>query len=275
MFSEPDNQPIETGGFAPENSECDRPSPAPRDIWSVRDLLWFLATIPFALLMAELVVLMGYGVFHPLAAWHARANLLQSDTMLLLAQQSVFYVFILSSVFLLAKLHGQPFWKSLGWRKPTAQQVLGYLAGGGALAVIVSLLLALGPDKQEFPLEKLFNTPAAAYAIGAFAISVAPVVEELIFRGMLFAVFERAVGLRFAVASTAVLFAALHVPEYWHAWHHMVMILAVGLIFSLARGITGWLTPSILLHIGYNSLIMSGLFFSTRHFHMPGVFWAH
>ena len=109
------------------------------------------------------------------------------------------------------------------------------------------------PDTQDFPLEKLFNSRTASYAIGAFAISVAPVVEELVFRGLLFAIFERAVGMRFAVVTTAVLFAGLHVPEYWHAWNHMLMILVVGMVFSLARGMTGSLTPSIILHIGYNS----------------------
>jgi membrane protease YdiL (CAAX protease family) len=81
--------------------------------------------------------------------------------------------------------------------------------------------------------------------------------------------------MRFAVVLTAVLFAGLHVPEYWHAWNHMIMILVVGLVFSLARGITGCLAPSIILHIGYNAFIMTGLFFSTQHFRVATGFWAH
>ena len=52
------------------------------------------------------------------------------------------------------------------------------------------------------------------------------------------------------------------------------MILVVGMVFSLARGITGSLAPSIILHIGYNSLIMTGLFFSTQHFRTASGFWA-
>ena len=99
-------------------------------------------------------------------------------------------------------------------------------------------------------------------------------VEELVFRGLLFAIFERAVGMRFAVVATAVLFAGLHIPEYWHAWNHMFMILVVGVVFSLARGMTGSLTPSIILHIGYNSLMMTGLFFSTQHFRTASGFWV-
>jgi hypothetical protein len=146
--------------------------------------------------------------------------------------------------------------------------------GGGGLALTVSLVLTLRPDSQGFPLEKMFDSRAASYAIGAFAISMAPVVEELVFRGLLFAILERAVGLRFAVVTTAVLFAGLHIPEYWHAWNHLFMILVVGVVFSLARGATGSLTPSILLHIGYNFLIMAGLFFSTQHFHAVSGFGA-
>jgi len=99
------------------------------------------------------------------------------------------------------------------------------------------------------------------------------VVEEVVFRGLLFAIFERAMGWRFAVVTTAVLFAGLHAPEYWHAWNHLIMILVVGLVFSLARGATGSLAPSIILHLGYNSLIMTGLFVSTQHFRMTSGYW--
>ncbi|MGO8792707.1 MAG: lysostaphin resistance A-like protein [Terriglobia bacterium] len=254
---------------APPQILAPQPTPplAPREIWKLRDLLLFLAFIPFSLLVSALGVLLGYVVLRPFTSWHVRVDLVQADTIFLLIQQCIFYVFILGFLFLLARLqHRQPLWRSLGWKKPTARQVAVYLAGGTALALVTSLALLLVPDSQDFPLEKLFNSRTASFAIGAFAISMAPVVEELVFRGLLFAIFERAVGLRFAVVATAVLFAGLHIPEYWHAWNHMFMILVVGMVFSLARGATGSLTPSIILHIGYNSLIMASLFFSTQHF---------
>ena len=241
----------------------------------MRDLLLFAAFIPFALLVSKLVVLFGYVVLRPLAGWRPPVDLVQSDTVFLLVQQCVFYIFILGFLFLLARLqHRQPLWKSLGWKKPTPRQVARYLAGGGGLAVAVSLALSMRPDTQEFPLERLFSSRTASYAIGVFAIGIAPVVEEMVFRGLLFAIFERALGVRFAVVSTAVLFAGLHIPEYWHAWNHVWMILVVGLVFSLARGVSGALTPSIFLHVGYNALIMAGLFLSTQHFRALHAFFA-
>jgi membrane protease YdiL (CAAX protease family) len=278
MLSDPENLSTEAGGSPPPEGLPPQPSPlppAPREIWKLRDLLLFVAFIPFALLASKLVVLIGYVVLRPFTGWHVRVDVVQSDTVFLLIQQCVFYTFVLGFLFLLAKLqHQQPFWESLGWKRPTVRQVAGYLAGGGGLAVAVSLALLVQPDPQGFPLEKLFNSRTASYALGAFAISFAPVIEEVVFRGLLFAIVERAMGLRFAVVITAVLFAGLHVPEYWPAWNHIVLILVVGMVFSLARGLTGSLTPSIMLHIGYNSLLMTGLFFSTQHFRTVSGFWV-
>ena len=225
---------MEAGGGRPEGLLPQPPVPplAPREIWKLRDLLMFVVFIPFALLASKLVVLIGYVVLRPFTGWHVRVDGVQSDTVFLLVQQCVFYVFILGFLFLLAKLqHQQPFWKSLGWKKPTAK------AGGGLpcrwrrarrsrqLGVVAAAGYPGIPPGAvvQFP-DRLFRHRRVRHR-------VAPVVEELVFRGLLFAVLERTVGLRFAVVTTAVLFAGLHIPEYWHAWNHMILILAVGMVF--------------------------------------------
>ena len=116
--------------------------------------------IPFALLVSKLVVLIGYVVLRPFTGWHVRADSVQSDTVFLLIQQCVFYVFILGFLFLLAKLqHQQPFWKSLGWKKPTARQVAGYLAGGGGLALAVSLALCAAAGYARIPPGEVVQFP--------------------------------------------------------------------------------------------------------------------
>jgi len=263
------NFSTEAGGLPAEGLQPPRaPLPlAPREIWKPRDLLLFVAFIPFALLAAKIALLTGYSVLRPFTGWHAKVDSAQSDTIFLLVQQCVFYVLILAFFFLLARLqHQQPLWQSLGWKKPTVKEVFGYLAGGCGLAFAASFGLWLLPDTQSFPLEKSFSSRTASIAVGAFAVLIAPVVEEVVFRGLVFAIIERTVGLKVAVLTTAILFAGLHVPEYWHAWNHLLMILLVGLVFSLARAASGSLTPSIILHVGYNSLIMIGVFMSTKHF---------
>lgn len=277
MHDDMENLSRETGDSPPGDlllPPSSRPL-APRDIWTPRDLLLFVAFIPFALLAANLIVLMGYTVLRPFMRWHARVESLGHNTFFVLILQCLIYLFVLAYLVLLARIvHHRQFWKSLGWRKPTPSRVVLLVVAGAVLAVLISLAPPLLPDTQTFPLEQLFTSPAASYALGVFAIGIAPVVEELVFRGLLFAVFERAAGLTFAIAGTATLFAALHIQEYWHAWNHLLMIFVVGAVFSVARGKSGSLTPSVFLHVGYNACMMGSLFISTQHFHTLNLIFA-
>lgn len=223
--------------------------------------------IPFAYLVSDLLALVGYVMVRPFVGWRESAELVQKSTFFLLAMQCLFYIFVLGFLFVVSRLrHGQPFWRSMGWRRPSWNQVAVWLSCGGGLAVLAGLALAIRPDTRSFPLEGMFTSRAACFAIGAFAVSIAPVIEEVVFRGLLFAICERKVGLPFAVTATAVLFAVLHIPEYWPAWNHILVIFVVGMVFSLARGVSGALTPSIFLHVGYNALMITGFFFSTQYF---------
>ena len=69
------------------------------------------------------------------------------------------------------------------------------------------------------------------------------------------------------IAATALLFAGLHVPEYWGARNHVLLIMVVTLALSLARGLSGSLAPSVVLHLSCNLSLMIALFFASGHFH--------
>ena len=238
---------------------------APR--WALRDLFLFLAFVPVGFLLANILSALVYALIQPAFHWHLNRENLSTDPFFLLALQTVFYGLMLAYIYLLVAVgHAQPFWVMLRWRRITAGKMLACLVGGAFLTLAIALLPPVLPDSNQFPLENLFSSRAAAYAIGAFAVLVAPFMEELIFRGILFGIFESQVGLRFAIAITAILFGGLHVPEYWGAWNHMLLIFFVGLVFSLARGRSGSLAPSVFLHVGYNGSMMIALFLSTQHF---------
>ena len=265
-MEDPGSKPIpEASELAPDSLEH-APQPA-SDLWTLRDLLFFICFALFAFPLSSLLGLVAYVVIKPITGWQTPLVALWENPFFLLTLQSVFYALLLGFVYLLVALNfRQPFWRALKWRMPTARQSLRFILGGILLALTARFFPTLLPEQQDFPLERLFSSPAAAYAIGAFAILVAPFMEELIFRGVLFSIFERQVGPSFAVASTALLFGGLHVPEYWGAWNHVLMILVVGLVFSLARGWTGSLAPSVLLHLGYNASQVAVLFFATHRF---------
>jgi hypothetical protein len=238
--------------------------PAP---WVLRDLILFLFVLLVAFFIANILVFVGYAVIQPTLHWHMTKEKLASDPFFLLALQIAWYALIFAGIYVLVAVGDkQPFWEMLRWRRITPGKALVFLAGGAFLTIAIALLPPVLPDASQFPLENLFNSRTAAYAIGAFAILVAPLMEEIIFRGILFGIFEAQVGLRFAVLTTAILFGGLHVPEYWGAWNHALLIFFVGLVFSLARGRSGSLAPSVFLHAGYNASMMIALFVSSQHF---------
>ena len=235
--------------------------------WGLRDFFLFIAFVPMGLFAANILVLQGYALLQSTMHWRLAKQQLSTDPFFLLALQTVFYGLMLAYIYVLVAVgHAQPFWSMLRWRRMTLGKTLGCLVGGALLTAAIALLPPLLPDASQFPLQNLFNSRAAGYAVGAFAILVAPFMEEMIFRGILFGIFESQVGLRFAILITAILFGGLHVPEYWGAWNHMFLIFLVGLVFSLARGMSGSLAPSVFLHVGYNASMMIALFLSTEHF---------
>ncbi len=243
----------------------------PPEKWRIRDLLIFILVGFFTLLAANISVFVGYAFLKPLFHWTIPLQELQTNVPFVLALQLVWYGLLLAYIYLFITLYYKTsFLSALKWKKLSAHNTVRYLLGGAALSLVVMIIPPLLPQKKGFPLEKMFNSPASAYAIAAFAVLVAPLMEELLFRGLLFAFFEKHGGLTFAIITTAVLFAGLHIPEYWGAWNNVVMILVVGLTFSIVRGLTGSLTPSFVLHLAYNGTLMFLLYLQTQHFHkMP------
>ncbi|HEX5411775.1 MAG TPA: type II CAAX endopeptidase family protein [Terriglobia bacterium] len=242
--------------------------------WRIRDLLIFIAVGFFTLVAANFLVFIGYIFLGPLVHWTAPIEDLKTNVIFLLSFQLVWYILLLAYIyFFITWYYKASFAGALKWKGLSVHRTIRYLLGGAALSLAVVLMSLVLPQQKSYPLEKLFNSPASAYAIAAFAVLVAPFMEELLFRGLLFAFFEKHGGLTFAVAATAILFAGLHIPEYWGAWTNVLMILIVGFAFSIVRGLTGSVTPSFVLHLAYNGSQMLLLFLQTQHFHrMPAGF---
>jgi membrane protease YdiL (CAAX protease family) len=261
----PEIPPIGPGLPEPTPPPLAEPPAPPR--WSLRDLGLFIGFGALAFAFAYLLVMAGFLVYRLVAPASALSQGSKGATFLALIFQMVFYLLLFVTIYALVALRGRlPFWKALKWKRPTLQRALVFLSCGSILAVAVQYAPTIFPDRNQFPLQQFFTSPATAYAVGAFAVLIAPLMEEMVFRGVLFAVFEDVVGLRFAVIATAVLFAGMHIPEYWGAWNHVFLLLIVGLFFSFARGMTGSLAPSVFLHTAYNFCQLLMLFFASDYF---------
>lgn len=186
-----------------------------------------------------------------------------------LVMQSFLYLLILLYIYTIVRLkHRLPFWTGLGWPRAPGTASTHFLLAGAALALLVQVVSL--PVKNKLPIERLFQNQEAAFLLAAFGILVAPFVEEVIFRGFLFAAVERSFGLRPAVWMTSLLFATIHIPQLRGGGPQVLAIFGVGLALSWIRGRTGSLAPPYYMHLAYNTTLFAMLYFATQGFRQFG-----
>jgi len=125
---------------------------------------------------------------------------------------------------------------------------------------LTSLLFPDGGSAQEVSnaITRLEGTPARVAAV-VTAVVVAPVTEELTFRGVLLKAFHKR-GRRTIIILTSLLFAAFHMlglpaDQFLEAAAVVVpTIFLVGLVLAWVTLRTGRLGPAIFIHSGYNLL---------------------
>ena len=82
---------------------------------------------------------------------------------------------------------------------------------------------------------------------------MAPVCEELVFRGFLQPVLVRSLGAVAGILATAVPFGLLHFSEYGNSWRHVLLISLSGVAFGWVRQVTGSTKAAAGMHSAYNA----------------------
>lgn len=96
------------------------------------------------------------------------------------------YVAMFAVLFWLAHARGLNFWQSLNWNWPQGPLWLAFPAVGFSLALTAGLLQKVLPMPRELPIEKMFLQPGAPQLLALFGVLVAPFVEEVLFRGLVY-----------------------------------------------------------------------------------------
>jgi membrane protease YdiL (CAAX protease family) len=132
------------------------------------------------------------------------------------------------------------------------------LARSIGLAIILygaAFLLTLAFGGQGTALDRLVESSrAAALMIAFLAVATAPIVEESIYRGILYPAIERVSGARIAVILVTVLFAVPHVPQYWPNIAVILSITVLSVALTVLRARTGRLLPCIAVHFVFNGI---------------------
>jgi membrane protease YdiL (CAAX protease family) len=132
---------------------------------------------------------------------------------------------------------------------------LSLVALGTVSALAVLLVSAFLPSSGQTPLEKLLTSRSAIAMFAIFGVAVAPIMEEVIFRGFLFKVLWEIGGTKAAIIVTAALFALLHAGQLAGNWSGVALIFVVGCVLSVVRYRANSIIPSFIVHTSYNATL--------------------
>src|SRR5207253_1770527 len=90
--------------------------------------------------------------------------------------------------------------------------------------------------------------------VAVLAVATAPLVEEVVYRGVVYSAVERVGGKAAGVTAVAFIFALVHVPQYWGSVAAITAIVSLSLVLTLLRAWTGALLPCVATHLVYNGV---------------------
>jgi membrane protease YdiL (CAAX protease family) len=181
----------------------------------------------------------------------------------------------------------------LQWNFASARRRIWILLG----AAFVCFLLAMVdevvlPGPTNAPIDKLFDSRAAAWLMFAFGVTVAPFFEEIAFRGFLLPALctaldwygEKLTGetaapldasghpcwsitaMALASIATSIPFALMHAEQTAWSLGPFLLLVAVSLVLCWARLATRSLAASVIVHASYNLLLFSLMLLGTGGF---------
>ncbi len=145
-------------------------------------------------------------------------------------------------------------WSTLGLRSFRGAMIglgCGLMILSSTFNLFYSLFLALFDLRMQVDLVPIFAELDSPWWLLAGGVIVAPLVEEVFFRGFVFAGLRRQYGWKKAAFISAALFAVIHVTPT-----AMIPIFILGLIFAYLYHRSNSIWPAVLMHVSTNALAL-------------------
>lgn len=156
------------------------------------------------------------------------------------------------------RLRSQPFFESLGWHWAGRSPL--YWLG---LAVLIFIGIALAnvvfvkflPQKETSFDQLLKSGPQVRLAVAILASFSAPLVEEIVYRGVIFGGLRKRFSATTTIIIVTLLFAGVHVPQYAGAWASLAGLMLLSLVLTVVRAKSKTLLPCIVIHFINNAVV--------------------
>jgi uncharacterized protein len=218
-------------------------------------------TIAAAAVFLPAVALAAQRLLYPKVAF----SLVVTYPLVTVLAQGLAYLLIFAfMVSIVKRVPSQNFWQAVRWSWP--KNWTPFLLAGVVLSIGLQGIAHFLPIPKEVPMDRFFQTATEAWTLSLFSVTFAPLFEELFFRGFLYPVLARRLGVAIAVLVTAAGFSLIHAPQLGRAWGLVLPIFIVGLALTLTRAITKSVAAGLIMHMAYNGTISVLIFLGTDGF---------
>jgi uncharacterized protein len=211
-----------------------------------------------------------------------------------IGSQAAWYVFTLLFCMLIFPFAWhRSFFAGLQWRAEAAAGRIGRLIGAALacfIAAIVDELVIPGPANA--PIDQTFRMPGAAWLLFGFGVTLAPLIEEIAYRGLLLPALCTACdwmreqfahaqplppaedgfprwsmpAMIFASVLVSVPFALMHGEQTAYSIGPFLLLVSISLALCWVRLAVRSLAASVVVHSSYNLLLFSLMFLGTGGF---------
>ena len=266
-----------------DNTPNDAPAEPATHIPHLGHALLFLGITGLLLLLTQLIAV---SVGHP--ARHLPGALGIAPRLLLAAETTTYCLSLVIAWFVFPLLWRRPFTQGLRWNGPAAvRNVWKLIPLGFCLSFVVQLASTLITVPKDIPMDEFFRTPVDIWLVTAFGTLLAPLFEEIAFRGFLLPAFAIAYdwlslkrteaaqaawqssnalttpALVFSAVLTSILFALLHGKQTAFTWPVLVLLFLVSIVLTTVRLRLRSVAASALTHAGYNLAVFLTAFVAT------------
>lgn len=245
----------------PLDSPAAETAPPPRDpVWNLWDVLMIVVVALGGMLL--------FGTLIGLGLRFAGIPIPQEMSPLMLrvelgTQGLAYLVVLLFMYFLVTGEYGRGFVEAVHCAAPPPGVWLFYVAGGVALSFLVGLIGHIVPSPPHLPIDKYFQDRTSAWLLTVFGVTLAPLVEELFYRGFAYPALARRVGMTAGTVITSAAFALMHSVQLAHAWGPLFILFLVGLALTVVRIVSRSVVPGVLVHMAYNATLFTMLYIAS------------
>jgi membrane protease YdiL (CAAX protease family) len=194
---------------------------------------------------------------------------LSKNAFFIVSTEFVTYIAIVGfMVFLVWTRHRTSLSRAIQWNLPGRRLAVNALMIGAALAVVSDIgeIVFQRWIPDSLPITEYFKDRPSALLLASFGILVAPLMEELLFRGFLYPALARWTGTFISIVVTASAFTLLHGAQLGYSWAPLLLIFIVGVALTVTRVVTRSVATGVIVHMTYNFVLLLQTYIVTHGF---------